>query len=439
MFRSFSRIGSIPVALLLAGLFSPSLAQQPRLEGWKKVSKPMPDAPASQEDLEVAVEVRILSVSPDFVPHFRGEAGIDMEKGQPGTGCPVQAARKGPVFLKDSQLQRLLEAVQKDARTSIMQAPKLTLFSGQESAFRCGDEIPFVTGVDLTVQDGRLCATPKMEMVSCGVELRVRPVVSADRRFVRMSMRAVLQNVDQSIPEVPVQVQTKPVEGDPKAVPVTFRQSLQQPQVQTLKVDKTFVLADGCTALLDAGNRFNYGRNEYGPPVLSDIPFVNRLFKNVGYSREPEQVLLLVTPRIIVNQEEEVKPPAPRADAVKVSMKELMRHFQTAYKEGKREEAELWAQLAVHLYPDDGVAAAALHMSRLASRISYPPVVRCAAEERVFDCPTKECCPKVAALLAKYEAACAAGKPEEARQCAAQALALDPTCFRKSCPAPCGK
>jgi general secretion pathway protein D len=46
-------------------------------------------------------------------------------------------------------------------------------------------------------------------------------------------------------------------------------------------------------------------RTEYGPPVLSKIPYVNRLFKNTGYGRDVESLLILVTPRIIIQEEEE--------------------------------------------------------------------------------------------------------------------------------------
>jgi general secretion pathway protein D len=47
------------------------------------------------------------------------------------------------------------------------------------------------------------------------------------------------------------------------------------------------------------------GRNEFGPPILSKLPYVNRLFKNVGYGKETESLLIMVTPRIIINEEEE--------------------------------------------------------------------------------------------------------------------------------------
>jgi general secretion pathway protein D len=47
------------------------------------------------------------------------------------------------------------------------------------------------------------------------------------------------------------------------------------------------------------------GRNEYGPPVLSKIPYISRLFKNVGYGREAQSLMIMVTARIIINEEEE--------------------------------------------------------------------------------------------------------------------------------------
>ncbi len=47
------------------------------------------------------------------------------------------------------------------------------------------------------------------------------------------------------------------------------------------------------------------GRNEFGPPILSKIPYLNRLFTNVGYGRESQSLMIMVTPRIIINEEEE--------------------------------------------------------------------------------------------------------------------------------------
>ena len=64
-------------------------------------------------------------------------------------------------------------------------------------------------------------------------------------------------------------------------------------------------MPDGGTVLLGGLKKLSEGRNEYGPPILSKIPYINRLFKNVGYGREASSLLMMVTPRIIINTEEE--------------------------------------------------------------------------------------------------------------------------------------
>src|SRR5205085_4186076 len=89
--------------------------------------------------------------------------------------------------------------------------------------------------------------------------------------------------------------------------PIPFTQFLQQPVLNTITVQTSVSVPDGGTVLLGGLKRMSEGRNEFGPPVLSKLPYINRLFKNVGYGRETESLLMMVTPRIIINEEEELK------------------------------------------------------------------------------------------------------------------------------------
>ena len=41
--------------------------------------------------------------------------------------------------------------------------------------------------------------------------------------------------------------------------------------------------------------------------MMSKLPYINRLFKNVGIGRETQSLMLMVTPRIIIQEEEEQK------------------------------------------------------------------------------------------------------------------------------------
>jgi len=70
-------------------------------------------------------------------------------------------------------------------------------------------------------------------------------------------------------------------------------------------VQTTVAVPDGGTVLMGGLKRLSEARNEYGPPILSKIPYLNRLFRNTGYGREATSLLMMITPRIIIQEEEE--------------------------------------------------------------------------------------------------------------------------------------
>jgi general secretion pathway protein D len=83
--------------------------------------------------------------------------------------------------------------------------------------------------------------------------------------------------------------------------------TIQQPEYITTSVTTTVSVPDGGTVLLGGIKRLREGRNEFGVPILSKIPYINRLFKNVGMGRTTDSLMLMVTPRIIIQEEEEDK------------------------------------------------------------------------------------------------------------------------------------
>ncbi len=81
--------------------------------------------------------------------------------------------------------------------------------------------------------------------------------------------------------------------------------TVQQPVVERILVQTTVSVPDGGTVLLGGIKRLREGRNEAGVPILGQIPYISRLFKNTGVGRETESLMLMVTPRIIIQEEEE--------------------------------------------------------------------------------------------------------------------------------------
>jgi general secretion pathway protein D len=81
--------------------------------------------------------------------------------------------------------------------------------------------------------------------------------------------------------------------------------TVQLPSFSFVSVVTTVSVPDGGTVLLGGIKRLSEGRSEFGVPLLSKIPYINRLFRNVGIGRETDSLMMMVTPRIIIQEEEE--------------------------------------------------------------------------------------------------------------------------------------
>jgi general secretion pathway protein D len=86
---------------------------------------------------------------------------------------------------------------------------------------------------------------------------------------------------------------------------VTEGVTIQLPTLAFTTVSTVVSVPDGGTIMMGGIKRMREARVERGTPFLSNIPYVNRLFKNVGIGRETESLMMLVTPRIIIQSEEE--------------------------------------------------------------------------------------------------------------------------------------
>jgi type II secretory pathway component GspD/PulD (secretin)/tetratricopeptide (TPR) repeat protein len=213
----------------------------------------------------------------------------------------------GLAFLSDIQVYMFMEAAQGDRRIHVMQAPKLTLFNGQSSSISVQDQQFFVTNVGIVGFGGQVVFVPQNNPFPLGVEMTLQAVCSADRRYVRINTNVRLANLASAlVPLFPVTTFITPVfEGGAQGQPIPFTQFIQQPALSLVNIQTTVSIPDGGTVILGGLKTLSEGRNEFGPPVLSKIPYVNRLFRNSGFGREAQSLLVMVTPRIIINAEEE--------------------------------------------------------------------------------------------------------------------------------------
>jgi general secretion pathway protein D len=258
------------------------------------------------QNQQVALEVRFLSVDETVAERlseeFKGKGGITLVA---ASDTPLRLA-----FLNDAERSRLLEVVQGDRRANIVQTPKVTMFSGQSSTLEVSEQKSFVTGVDCSIaSNGNQIFQPIVEEIPVGMRLTARPVISDDQRSVSLGLSVNVSKLDD--PEFDLSAITlPPMPADENAEPAQpLTQLLQHPRISRFGLDGTFTIRDGSTALISGWKREHGVRTESGLPVLSDIPYLGRLFKSMGYTREKECVIMIVTPRIIVAEEQEEKAP----------------------------------------------------------------------------------------------------------------------------------
>ncbi|MBN1591382.1 MAG: hypothetical protein JW888_17855 [Pirellulales bacterium] len=252
------------------------------------------------------------------IPFVQGS--YDLAVPQFGDFSATAGAQLGFAILSDIEAFFFINAAQGDSRTNILQAPKVTLFNGQMAFVSDISQSPFVMGLIPVVGDFAAAQQPVIVILSEGTFLTVQAVVSHDRRFVRLTVVPFFSQIGDvntftftGRTTSTVDTSTEGNQQDPDdatknnnvRTTTTEGTTVQLPTYSTISVSTTVSVPDGGTVLLGGVKRLSEGRNEFGVPILNKIPYINRLFKNVGIGRTTQSLMMTVTPRIIIQEEEE--------------------------------------------------------------------------------------------------------------------------------------
>jgi general secretion pathway protein D len=249
------------------------------------------------------------------LPFRQGSFGLST----PQFGTPVDVGTFGFAILSDIEAFFMINASQGDRRANVLQAPKVTLFNGQQATVTDAAFRPFVISVIPVVGEFAAAQQPVIVVLSEGTMLSVQAVVSDDRRYVRLTLVPFFSQIGE--------VQEFTFEGsettstsdsttdddddgndetNEEAEEITRSgTTVQLPTFEVISVATTVSVPDGGTVLMGGIKRLVEGRNEFGVPLLSKVPYVDRLFRNVGIGRETDSLMMMVTPHIIIQEEEE--------------------------------------------------------------------------------------------------------------------------------------
>ncbi|MCK9231033.1 MAG: type IV pilus secretin PilQ [Syntrophales bacterium] len=168
-------------------------------------------------------------------------------------------------ILGGSILELQLQALQKAGQLNILSRPSITTLDNQMAFTENGEKIPFVT-----IEDND--RTVRFE--EAVLRLEITPNVIDDDT---LKLKIVIKKDEVDF--------TRTVDGNPVII-----------KKQT---DTSLIVNDGETIVISGLSKQQNRRLDSGVPALSTIPGLGWLFKSQGRSRQMEEVLIFITPRIL--------------------------------------------------------------------------------------------------------------------------------------------
>ena len=200
-------------------------------------------------------------------------------------------------FLGDIEVQAFLHALKVREAGSVLSAPRLTVFNTQRAHMFVATQQSYIADYEVSSD----MWDPVVRQFLQGIVFDVKPIVSADRRYITLEMRpstAELMDMDTIFLNAwigtELGVQTL-------AFPIQF------PVLRLRKLRTTVTIPDGGIILLGGMMTNIKYRGENGVPFLSNLPVLGRLFRWDVTDNERQNLSILVTARLLLFEEEEKK------------------------------------------------------------------------------------------------------------------------------------
>jgi type II secretory pathway component GspD/PulD (secretin) len=153
------------------------------------------------------------------------------------------------------------------------------------------------------VATGAVAQAPQVGTIDSGAVLDVQATVTADRRYVTMTLRpGVTRLLD--LVTVPFSGGASGgggIGGGGTALPAF----IQLPTLSSQRVQTTVSIPDGGTLLIGGQKLATETEVEAGVPNLSRIPILKRLYTSRTMGKDEQTLLILIKPQILIQTEQE--------------------------------------------------------------------------------------------------------------------------------------
>ncbi|TVM03306.1 MAG: hypothetical protein CV087_05765 [Candidatus Brocadia sp. WS118] len=263
----------------------------------------------SAQNLQVCIESRFITVSDKFLEDIGNEllsgdmeidTGAENIEGNLGsqniTGLSFNYTILGNVA-------GFLRAVQESKDSEFLTSPRITLSNTQRGNIAVVKTINYVQST--SVSEG--IVTPVIGTIPEGTTFDVRPIVSADRRYVHLEVTPSVFQIEaiDSFRFSGVGTGTTFSGGGASTANIPPDQIIQLPQVNVSQVSATVCVPDKGTLMIGGLGHITKDHLTSGIPILSNIPVLKRLFTRDQKTHDKTNLIILLKPTILIREEHE--------------------------------------------------------------------------------------------------------------------------------------
>ncbi len=246
------------------------------------------DVPPKQVLIEATIADIVISEEDEhgieWVLNKANLGGLDgtissMASGVGGSGLIYTLSNAG-------QVRSILNAFASNSRATILATPRLMVRSGSQATIEVGNEIPTLTSqatsADLQL-NGNSAILQQVQYRRTGTSLRIKPTVYAGRR------------VDLQISQ------------EVSTAQKNSTSQINSPEIFNRSISTELSLQDGHSVLLGGLISNTVSKGHSGIPFLKDLPLIGQLFRVNKSSNIRTELVIMIIPYIIDNDEEAVK------------------------------------------------------------------------------------------------------------------------------------
>ena len=243
----------------------------------------------------VQIDVKIVEFSKSILKEVGFDFGLLVNRGNFSFNLGSNLASNGGLTSASSafglltkfsrgsySLSSNLRLIEGNGMARVLAEPSLTALSGQSASFLAGGELP-------VPQSGGL-GTTTIVYKPFGIGLTVSPTILAKNR---------------------IALKVAPEASDVDYTKVVVADGISVPSISTRRADTTVELGDGESFIIGGLVSRTTISNVKKIPLLGDLPIIGSFFRNLSYTQDDKELVIIVTPHIVQPIAKNVPLPLP--------------------------------------------------------------------------------------------------------------------------------